>query len=96
MNDGTEVGNPPGADSSGLYSINRTLFNLYTVKRDNVLLASPTTVSRALVNSNIYFGHGTGGNSQELAAYGIGALTSSQETTFYNNLHTLLHTFGAI
>lgn len=96
MNDGTEVGNPPGADSSGWYSINRTASNLYTVKRNNTTLASPTTASRALVNSSIYFGHGTGGNSQILAAYAIGALTSSQETTLYNALHTLLHTFGAV
>jgi hypothetical protein len=96
MNDGTEIGNPPGADSSGWYSVNRTASNLYTVKRNNTTLASPTTVSRALVNSSIYFGHGTGGNSQILAAFAIGALTSSQETTLFNALHTLLHTFGAV
>jgi hypothetical protein len=93
INDGTEIGTVAGIpDGSGWFSISRTASNLYTVKRNNALLASPTTTSRALVNSNIYFG----GAGQILAAYSIGALSPSQETTLYNALFALLHGWGAV
>ena len=92
MNDGTEVGVIAGLDSSGWFSVNRTASNLYTVKRNNTSLASHTTASVSLVNSDIYFG----GSSNILAANAIGALSSSQETTLYNALFTLLHGWGAV
>lgn len=93
MNDGTEVGTITGIpDGSGSWSVSRTLSNLYTVKRNDVLLASPTTASRTPVNSDIYFG----GSSNILFAIWLGALTSSQETTFFNGLHTLAHGWGAV
>lgn len=93
MNDGTEVGTITGIpDGSGSWSVSRTASNLYTVKRNDVLLASPTTASRTPVNSSIYFG----GSSNILFAIWIGALTSSQETTLFNGLHALAHGWGAV
>jgi hypothetical protein len=96
INDASEVFVIAGLDSSGWFSVNRTASNSYTVKRNNVLLATQTTVSVALENSNIYFGQNSSSNVQIIAGYAIGALSSSQETTLFNALHTLLHTFGAV